>query len=106
MTPSGVSNRPMTAERGSSWTIITRFGPGRYIGNLVATCGNRTTCQVVAGNRDSSATPYAAVPGLSLPVAAIHVAPGVPEMAATNRWLTAAIASAATAVRSAIPDLG
>jgi hypothetical protein len=43
------------------------------------------------------ATVSGAVPGCSLPVAAIHVAPGVPEIAATNRWLTAPIASAATA---------
>ena len=32
------------------------------------------------------------MPGCSRPVAAIHVAPGVPEIAATNRCVTAPIA--------------
>ncbi len=104
--PSGVSSRASIAARGSSLTICTRCGPGRYIGNLIGIRGSRSTCHVSAGYRDSSAMPYAAVPGCSRPVAAIHVAPGVPEIAATNRWLTAPIASAATAVRSAIPERG
>src|SRR6478672_4485303 len=50
--------------------------------------------------------PYAAVSGRSDPFAAIHVAPGVPESAATNRWATAPMASAATAVRSASCERG
>ena len=46
------------------------------------------------------------MPGCSRPVAAIHVAPGVPEIAATNRWVTAPMAWAASAVRSAIAERG
>ena len=41
------------------------------------------------------------MPGTSRSEAAIQVAPGVPASAAANRWVTAPIASAATAVRSA-----
>ena len=39
--PSGVSSSAITAARGSSSTIITRLGPGRYI-------GNRTEIEAVA----------------------------------------------------------
>lgn len=47
----------MTAARGSSSTIITLSGPGRYIGMRAGMRGNRTTCQLAAGKRDSSAMP-------------------------------------------------
>src|SRR4029079_6085235 len=104
--PSGVSILAIIAARGSSWTTCTRRGPGRYIGNRTGMRGKCTTCQLSARYRDSNAMPYAAVPGCSRPGAAIQVAPGVPEIAATNRWLTAPIASAATAVRSALPERG
>ncbi len=52
-------------------------------------CGSRSICQCEAGNRDSSAIPYAADPSCSAPVAATQVAPGVPEIEAAKRWLTA-----------------
>ncbi len=68
-------------------------------------CGRRITCQLRAGYRDNKAIPYEATPGTSSSVAAIHVAPGVPDRAATKRWETAPMASAATAVRSAPWDL-
>ena len=55
--PNGVSNRATIAARGSSSTIITRLGPGRYIGNFAGMRGRRTTCQLSAGKRDSSAIP-------------------------------------------------
>ena len=46
------------------------------------------------------------MPGTSFSVAAIQVAPGVPDRAAAKRWVTAPIASAATAVKSASWERG
>ena len=105
--PAGVSNRPTTTARGSSSTMIifrARQDVVAGTGTGSAAAGGPARTGPDSGTAARSRTPPCPARRPRWPPARSR--PGVPDSAATNRWVTAPMASAATAVRSARWDRG
>ena len=104
--PSGEATSATTATRGSSATRLRRPLAAEPVRRAARQGGQPQ--HPPAGHRIAREQGHAVRRGAgsSPPVAAVQVSPGVPVRAGTNRWSTAAIASAATAVRSVWPRAG
>ncbi len=99
--PDGDAISATTATRGSSRISVGSRRPGTRIGTRTRRAGSRTTCHDATGQPAEQRYPVRRSVEPLGTGGRDPGAPGVPTSAATNRWSTAPIASAATAVRSA-----